>query len=313
LTEAVAQQIHDHETDTSEDVVRSLLREQLPEWADAPLTYLETSGTDNAMWRIRGSEAKDLTVRLPRTPSAAQTVAKELLLLPKLRTILRLATPHVVHPGAPSKAFPHPWAVLEWLDGTDAWTARSTLVDPNSDELAVELASAVRSIRSLTNLDVPARKDGERGGSLDDLLRRLDLWLSDPRWNADGLIDVAAVRRNAAECAEVSTTDVDTAFVHGDLIPGNILVLETRLSAIIDWGGAGVGDPAQDLAPAWSIFGPRARAVFRAEACDDDAMWLRARAFELEHAVGGVLYYRPRGHPLADVMARTLERILTES
>ena len=30
-------------------------------------------------------------------------------------------------------------------------------------------------------------------------------------------------------------------FVHGDLIPGNLLVDGGRLGAIIDWGGAGRG------------------------------------------------------------------------
>jgi hypothetical protein len=44
----------------------------------------------------------------------------------------------------------------------------------------------------------------------------------------------------------------------------------------------------------------------------DDATWVRARTFELEHAVGGILYYTPRRHPLGDVMARTLDRILEE-
>jgi hypothetical protein len=52
------------------------------------------------------------------------------------------------------------------------------------------------------------------------------------------------------------------------------------------------------------------RATFREVLGADDAAWLRGRTFELEHAVGGVLYYLPRRHPLGDVMARTLERIL---
>jgi hypothetical protein len=52
--------------------------------------------------------------------------------------------------------------------------------------------------------------------------------------------------------------------------------------------------------------------VFREIVEADDATWIRARTFELEHAVGGVLYYLPRRHALGDVMACTLERILQE-
>ncbi len=142
------------------------------------------------------------------------------------------------------------------------------------------------------------------------LLERLDGWLDSPEWNAAGLIDVAAVRRLGAEALEVADEPVDERVVHGDLIPGNLLVDDDRLAAVIDWGGAGRGDPAQDLAPAWSVLDASQRPVFRAEADVDDAAWIRGRTFELEHAVGGVLYYVPRRYPLGDVMARTLDRIL---
>jgi hypothetical protein len=55
----------------------------------------------------------------------------------------------------------------------------------------------------------------------------------------------------------------------------------------------------------------------------NEATWIRGRTFELEHAVGDVLYdvlYDvlcdvlcdvPKRHPLGDVMARTLGHILT--
>lgn len=79
-------------------------------------------------------------------------------------------------------------------------------------------------------------------------------------------------------------------FVHGDLIPGNLLVNDNRLSAVIDWGGAGWGDVAQDYAPAWAVLTAAERPMFRDAVGADDASWLRGRTFELEHAVGGVLY-----------------------
>ena len=85
-----------------------------------------------------------------------------------------------------------------------------------------------------------------------------------------------------------------------------------RLSAIIDWGTAGYADPAQDLAPAWAVLDGHSRDIFRQAVDADEATWIRARTFELQHAVAGVLYYIPRRHPLGDVMARTLDRILEQ-
>lgn len=49
--------------------------------------------------------------------------------------------------------------------------------------------------------------------------------------------------------------------------------------------------------------------MFREIVGADDAAWLRARTIELEHAVGGVLYYVPRKHVLGDSQAATLATI----
>jgi aminoglycoside phosphotransferase (APT) family kinase protein len=308
----VTDKIRDHETDTGEAVVRALLQEQCAEWSDLPMSYLRTSGTDNAMWRIHCAHMTDLVVRLPRTEKAVAAVAKELALLPILeRSLSSVRVPKLRQTGSPTEAFPYPWAILEWLEGVDAWTGKDDLVDANSDKLALDMAHAVQEVNVIRGIQGPRRRAGDRGGELGPLLDRLEEWLTDPQWNTTSLLDVAAVRRCAAESREVVGADVATKFVHGDLIPGNVLVHSNRLSAVIDWGGAGIGDPAQDLAPAWSIFAKRGRAVF-CEAIDaNPEVWLRARAFELEHAVGGILYYRPKNHPLGDVMTRTLHRILT--
>ena len=66
--------------------------------------------------------------------------------------------------------------------------------------------------------------------------------------------------------------------MHGDLLPGNLLVLDGRLSAVIDFGGLNVGDPACDLQAAWNLFEGDSRARYRAELQVDDASWLRGVA-----------------------------------
>ena len=310
----VVERIHDDEPDTSEATVRALLSAQCPEWADLALTYLRTSGTDNAMWRVHVPSGGDVVVRLPRRAGAAANVELELGVLHAIVDTPFAAvvnTPRVRHIGMPDEVFPHRWAVLSWLDGADAWTARKRLGSA-VENLAIDLAAAVRAIGTLTNMPVHRREPGDRGGPIGPALQRLDWWLDEPVWHANDFIDVAAVRRCAAQTLEVSHDQVDRRFVHGDLIPGNLLLVRNRLSSIIDWGSAAYADPAQDLGAAWALFDKVTRPVFREAVGADEATWLRARAFELQHAVGGVLYYTPRGHALGDVMARTLQRILEE-
>ncbi len=304
--------IHDDEPDTGESVVRSLLRTECPQWASLPIEYLATSGTDNAMWRVRVDGESDLVVRLPRRPGAAAGARQEVEVLQQLGGSLgsTVRTPIVRHVGEPHDVFNSRWSVLGWIPGIDCWSGRDHLDSSADSSLGADLATAIAAVGRLDPQNVQQRSAGMRGGPLRPLLEQLHGWLDNPEWNAAGLIDVAAARRLAAEGLEVADETRRDGFVHGDLIPGNLLVKDDRLTAIIDWGGAGRGDTAQDFAPAWAVLTAAERPAFKEAVGADDAAWLRGRTYELEHAVGGVLYYLPRQHPLGDVMARTLERII---
>lgn len=302
--------IHEDEPDTSQATVRSLLKAELPHLADGHLEYVDTAGTDNAMWRLTLPGETELVVRLPRRSGAVTKLSAEAHICQAVRAskLNRLvATPRVVHLGRPSGRYPHHWSVFEWLGGEDAWAARHRLAE---DSLAADLARVVRCIRSLSGVPAPKRVSGERGGPIEGVLERIDRWLGDPTWNADALVDAGTIRAIASEAE--SSDDAEPTFVHGDLIPGNLLVAEGTLTAIIDWGGAGYGDPAQDLSPAWSVLDVSGRKTFRDQLGADDSEWVRGRTIELEHALGAVLYYVPKGHVLGDIMGRTLERIVED-
>jgi len=312
----VSERIHDDEPDTSGQVVRSLLKAECPQWAQSPIEYLQTSGTDNAMWRVRVDHESDLVVRLPRRLGAAASVSFEAAVLRQVVQVSfgsGVVTPKLLHVGESHDVFPHRWTVLEWIDGIDAWASRSNLDARPLDALVGDLAHAVNVIGSLDPASARPRQSGSRGGPLLPLLDSLNGWLDAAAADAPKLVDVDAIRRLADEALEVVDEPVIEGFVHGDLIPGNLLVDEGRLTAIIDWGGAGRGDTAQDLAPAWAVLTVAERPAFKEAVGASDAAWLRGRTFELEHAVGGVLYYVPKQHPLGDVMARTLNRILTST
>ena len=55
----------------------------------------------------------------------------------------------------------------------------------------------------------------------------------------------------------------EPVWFHGDVAPGNLVVHDGRLAAVIDFGATGVGDPACDLTIAWTLFSGERRAAER--------------------------------------------------
>jgi aminoglycoside phosphotransferase (APT) family kinase protein len=310
----VVHPLHDDEPDTSEGVVRALLATECPQWANLRLQYLDTSGTQHAMWRGRVDGGDDIVVRLPRGPDGVVGADREHQLLQQLEATPLTSIvdiPHLLHVGSPHELYPHRWSVLAWLDGRDAWTARHE-IDHDSPRLGARLAEVVTAIGGLGHgLPVPTRAVGDEGipirPHIDLLLEQLD-----HVGPSAGLFDIERVRLLAAEAYELDDPTT-TCFIHDDLIPGNLLTQAGHVTAVLDWGCAGYGDPARDLAPAWSILEPEARQVFREILAPDEASWARGKALELCHAVDTVLYYLPRRHPVGDVMAATLNRILADT
>ena len=73
--------------------------------------------------------------------------------------------------------------------------------------------------------------------------------------------------------------------MHGDITNSNLLVQNGRLSAVLDFGCSAVGDPACDLAIAWTFFAGESREAFRdALALDDGHVGARPRVGTVEGA-----------------------------
>lgn len=69
----------------------------------------------------------------------------------------------------------------------------------------------------------------------------------------------------------------NSVWIHGDLASGNILVKDKILTAVIDFGCMGVGDPACDLMIAWTFFSKENRRYFKSNLSLDSQTWDRAR------------------------------------
>lgn len=104
----------------------------------------------------------------------------------------------------------------------------------------------------------------------------------------------------------------DPVWVHGDLLPANLLVRDGHLHAVIDWAGASVGDPAQDLTPAWTLFDAPARDRFREALPFDDLTWTRARAWAMRR-IHNVAYYARTNSEFSADAVRTINELVADS
>lgn len=105
-------------------------------------------------------------------------------------------------------------------------------------------------------------------------------------------------------------------WIHGDLHPGNLVIDDGRIVAVVDFGDLTSGDPATDLAVAWMLFSTSDRARFRAAARSpsaplDDDTWTRARGWALALAAA-YMANAPAGEPLIALGRATIARALSE-
>ncbi len=92
-----------------------------------------------------------------------------------------------------------------------------------------------------------------------------------------------------------------------------MLIEDGRLSAVIDWGCLGVGDPACDVAVAWKSFSAATRDTFRTALSVDEPTWARARGWALSQAVGALSYYSLETNPVLFLeVRRWLAEVLAE-
>lgn len=276
----IAGKMHIGEVDTDISLVGRLLAAQFPQWADLPIQPVRSAGTDNAIYQL----GDDIAVRLPRIHWAMDQVNKEHHWLPRLAPLLPLAISVPLAMGEPGEGYPWHWSVYQWLEGEDATLDRIA----NPSQAAMDLAQFIIALQRIDTT----------GGSLarDHNLRGVPLATRDTDTREaiaalHGMIDTDAATMVWETALQAPDWDCEPVWFHGDLLPGNLLFERGRLSAVIDFGGLGVGDPACDLMIAWGLFSGESRDVFRTVLAVDDATWVRGRGHALSQALIFIPYY----------------------
>lgn len=287
--------MHPNEFEINIPLVQKLLIEQFPCWAELPLTPVSSAGTDNALYRL----GDDRVVRLPRIDWAVKDVEKECEWLPKIAPFLPIAIPLPLAKGVPTEDYPRPWSVYNWLEGSNPVVAQI------SDLLTNDLISF---IRALHKADLPNGPISTRGVPLE----KQDAETRKALQALDGIVDVrtlTAIWDTALQAPKWSKLPV---WVHGDLSPGNLLIQNGRLSAVIDFGNLGIGDPACDLIIAWNLLPGHLRCAFREGLEIDDATWQRGRGWALSVALIQLPYYKDTNPTLANSARHVIQEILED-
>ncbi|MFF2078820.1 aminoglycoside phosphotransferase family protein [Kitasatospora sp. NPDC058162] len=270
--------MHADEVDLDKALVRRMVAAQFPQWAALPVELVDSAGTSNAMYRL-GAE---LVVRIPRIPGAAEDIGKEHTWLRRLAPELPVAVPVPVALGVPFDGCPWEWSVLRWLDGANP--VAGDVRQPGL--LAADLAAFVTAMHRVDPAGGPASYRSETLAARDGAVRRAIAALVD-------VVDAQAVTALWEKGLAATEHPGPPVWIHADLQPGNLLVDGAgRLSAVIDFGCAGLGDPAVDLLPAWYVLPASARDSFRTAVGADDAAWERGRGWALSVALMELDYYR---------------------
>jgi len=291
--------MHEDQVDVDIDVVRGLLAQQRPDLAGLPITPVASTGTVNALFRI----GDDLVARLPLTAEWSADIEHEWRILPRLAE--RITTVRVPEPefkGEPDTTFPFTWSIYRWIKGSP-YEDRFVDDEPGA---ARTLARFVLEMRSLNIGDdaPPAGRDPLR--DLDDLTREAIR-------ASHGVIDTAAALAVWNDSLDAPAWDGERVWIHTDLLRPNLLVEKGRLVAVIDFGGAGVGDPASDLTAAWATFGSIGRRVYRAALQPDDGEWSRGRGIALHQAALIIPYYAESNPAFVELARRTIEQIIDDA
>jgi aminoglycoside phosphotransferase (APT) family kinase protein len=277
-------------------LVRRLVDAQFPEYRALPLRPVDLDGWDNRTFRL----GDGLSVRLPSARGYVEQVAKEHEWLPRLAPQLPLPIPQPVAQGVPGEGYPFAWSIYRWLPGTPLGLAR----DVDDVTLAADLGAFLTALRRVDATGGPAAGSHNFYRGAPPGVYREEALAAMPAGSPD--IDPRLARR-IWDAAEASEWERPGVWLHGDAAPGNLLVRNGRLSAVIDFGTSGVGDPACDLVPAWTMFDGDARRAFLDAIGLDAATEQRARAWALWKALITV-----RDSPDDAPSRRTLARLAAD-
>ncbi len=294
--------MHEDQLASDAELVRTILRNQQPQWAHGPITEISSTGTDHALYRL----GDDAVARVPPGRSATRPIDTEFRWLPWLAERLPIEIPRPLARLEPTPLFPYQWSVHSWIDGECGTTAPI-----DRAFLAVDLARVLQALQGLNPAGGPPSVEAYCWRGIP--LQMQDASTREAIASSRRSIDVAAVTSAWETVLDTPEWTGPPVWIHGDVAAGNLIFRDGRLAALIDWACMAVGDPACELVVAWELLDESSRETLRAELAIDDATWERGRGWALSTAVGALAYYEDSNPFMADQARRKLRSLLGEA
>lgn len=286
----------------TEALVRRLIASQFPQWSDLPIKLVEFDGHDNTTYRL----GEDMSVRLPTHKAYARQVGKEHEWLPRIAPNLPLPIPIPLAKGSPTDDFPLPWSIYRWIEGKDA--EREPFADLKKTATALgEFLSALQQ-SDTTGWPSPGYEELFRGAPPEVFATETRNTIAELK----DTIDAEAATAVLEAALNAPVWHEDPVWFHGDLCPSNMLVENGQLSAVIDFGSAGVGDPACDLTFAWEMFSGESLEAFHAALPFDDATWAPGRGWAIWKALITLAAHIETNPVEAEKVRRVTEAVIAD-
>ncbi len=283
------------------DLACKLIAEQFPEYSNLLITDVEKQGHDNRTYRL----GDHMLIRMPTAADYALKVPKEQELLPQLEKRLSICIPAPIKMGKPSADYPYPFSIYKWLPGKSINLLM--LTDQEKEQLAFDLAKFLKELQAISDAEGP--EPGQHNWWRGDHVSVYDKGAREQIAELAEIIDAGqALALWDHACA--TKWNKPPIWIHGDFAIGNILMDGGKLSAVIDFGGAAVGDPACDLVIAWTYLSGKAREAFISEIDLDEDTWLRGRAWALWKATFELCQIADKNSAEALLQKRIIEEVL---
>ncbi len=227
------------------------IRSVYPDLAIQSAEY-RTGGQNNDILSVNGA----LLFRFPRYLEAFQALTNETAILQAIHGKLPLPTPHPIYAHLNTSDFHQSFVGYPLIAGDpiNIYTLEATYDSLTGQRLADQLADFLKALHGIASPQIPrVVSDGRDDWA--DLYSRIREKLF-PLMSAAGREQV--IHHFEPYLAEAQHFAYTPVLRHGDFGTGNILfdAAQRRFTGVIDFGSAGLGDAAVDLA---AVYGWRGR------------------------------------------------------
>jgi aminoglycoside phosphotransferase (APT) family kinase protein len=249
--------------------IKKIIEESFPQYKNLPIKEVKFQGHDNRTFHL----GDNLLIRLPSHERYSKSIEKEYFILNYIKSHFSTKITESVHIGMPCEFYPYNFLINKYIEGKSLNEIK--LLDKK--EFILDLC---KFLNELWNIDINVNYDlkpDNRGSHVGlyayELLELLNIYEKHLILKPKDIIK----KINPI----LGTFCEKRVFIHGDLLPGNIIIKNNKLEAIIDWGCGAIGDPACDVIIAYMYFNKHERKIFKDNLYIDEDTYNRGKIWAL--------------------------------